>query len=424
MKSLSLRQNFSWTLLGNVIYAGCQWGMLVVLAKIGSPEKVGQFALGLAITAPIIIFSEMALRPIQATDAKKDYQFSHYFGLRLLTTSIALLLIFMVALVGDYQRETKLVIMAIGLAKSVEAVSDIIFGLLQQHERMDRIAISMMLKGPLSLTALAVALYLTGSVFWGSLALAIVWFLLLASYDLVNASLLLKASNPVTPAVNLGFLTVPRPSWDQEKLIRLAWLAFPLSFVMLINSLKVNIPRYFIEGYLGERELGFYAAMAYVMQAGNMINNALGQSASPRLAKYYALQKKGNYVSLLLKLTGIGTLIGGLGVMIVFFFGKEILTLLYSPEFALQSQVFIWIMIANAISFAGGFLGYGLTAARYLQVQLPIKIVVIVLTLLTCYLLIPKYGLMGAAWGSAIVFLSEIFMNVLVIKNAIRSIAI
>ena len=38
----SLRWNFSWTFVGNIIYSGCQWGMLVVLAKVGNPEMVGQ----------------------------------------------------------------------------------------------------------------------------------------------------------------------------------------------------------------------------------------------------------------------------------------------------------------------------------------------------------------------------------------------
>jgi hypothetical protein len=38
----SLRWNFSWTFVGNIIYSACQWGMLVVLAKIGNPEMVGQ----------------------------------------------------------------------------------------------------------------------------------------------------------------------------------------------------------------------------------------------------------------------------------------------------------------------------------------------------------------------------------------------
>jgi len=36
----------------------------------------------------------------------------------------------------------------------VHALSDVIYGLLQQHERMDRIAQSMMIKVPLSLEAI------------------------------------------------------------------------------------------------------------------------------------------------------------------------------------------------------------------------------------------------------------------------------
>ncbi len=90
---LSLKTNFSWTLAGNVIYAGCQWGMLVILAKLGSPEMVGRFALGLAITAPVIMFTNLQLRSIQATDARGEYLFGNYFGLRLFATAIALLII-------------------------------------------------------------------------------------------------------------------------------------------------------------------------------------------------------------------------------------------------------------------------------------------------------------------------------------------
>src|SRR3954469_7592651 len=87
--ALSLRSNFSWTFAGNVVYAGCQWGMLMVLAKLGSPERVGQFALGLAVTAPILMFSNLQLRAIQATDARREYRFGHYLALRLATTALA-----------------------------------------------------------------------------------------------------------------------------------------------------------------------------------------------------------------------------------------------------------------------------------------------------------------------------------------------
>ena len=48
--------------------------------------------------------------------------------------------------------------MAVALAKAIESVSDVFYGSLQQHERMDRIAISMILKGIVSLAALGRAL--------------------------------------------------------------------------------------------------------------------------------------------------------------------------------------------------------------------------------------------------------------------------
>src|SRR3984957_8650959 len=89
----SLWLNFSWTIVGNVVYAGAQWGILVLLARLGNPEAVGQFSLGLAITAPIMLFASLQLRAIQATDARLQFQFRDYAGLRILMTIVAACLI-------------------------------------------------------------------------------------------------------------------------------------------------------------------------------------------------------------------------------------------------------------------------------------------------------------------------------------------
>src|ERR1043166_3883519 len=84
-----LRANFLWTLCGTLVYSGCQWGLLVVLAKLGNAEMVGQFALGLAITAPALMFSNLQLRSVLATDASGEYSFGDYLGLRLVMTVAA-----------------------------------------------------------------------------------------------------------------------------------------------------------------------------------------------------------------------------------------------------------------------------------------------------------------------------------------------
>ena len=53
-------------------------------------------------------------------------------------------------------------ILAFGAAKGIESVSDVVYGQFQQHERMDKIAISMMIKGAIALGALGSATALTG----------------------------------------------------------------------------------------------------------------------------------------------------------------------------------------------------------------------------------------------------------------------
>jgi hypothetical protein len=50
-------REFRWALSGNIIYSMCQWAFVFVLAKLGSPADVGAYALGLAVTSPILMFA-------------------------------------------------------------------------------------------------------------------------------------------------------------------------------------------------------------------------------------------------------------------------------------------------------------------------------------------------------------------------------
>jgi len=420
---LSLRANFSWTFVGNVVYAGCQWGMLVVLAKLGSPEMVGQFALGLAITAPVMLFAGLKMRYVQATDAKWEYVFGDYLGLRLITTVLALLVIAGIVLVSGYRRETALVILAVGTAKAFEAISDAFYGLLQQRERMDRIAKSLMIKGPLSLVALSVGIYLTGSVFWGAVGLVVAWALILAGYDVRSGAMILKAlPRPGGPAPDKGDQKARlRPRWEMRTLARLAWLVLPLGVVVALGSLTSSIPRYFIERYQGEYALGIFAAMAYLMTAGNTVVIALGQSATSRLAQYYAAGKGLAFRTLLLKLVGIGALLGAAGVLVAVVAGREILTLLYRPEYAAHHDVFVKLMVAAGIFYVAFFLDYAMTAARYFQVQLPLSAAVMGTMTLACLLLIPSDGLSGVATAVIITAVVQVGGSLAIVAHALRA---
>jgi O-antigen/teichoic acid export membrane protein len=418
-KSLTLRQNFSWTFVGNIIYAASQWGMLVVLAKLGSPEMVGQFTLGLAVTAPIILFANLQLRQIQTTDVDRKYQFGDYLGLRLICAGWSLLIICIIALTAGYRWETSLVILVIGVAKVLESISDVFHGLFQYHERMDRIALSLMIKGPLSLLMLGIGIWLTGDVLGGTVGLATIWALVLVLYDIPNGLAVLKAATEGETAVSSQQHWL-QPRFNLPNLRSLVSLALPLGLVMMLISLNVNIPRYFIEHHLGDRELGIFSALSYLMVAGNIVVSALGQSATPRLAQYYTAGKSQDFQNLVVKTVLIGAVLGGIFILMAAVAGQQILTLLYRPEYAERGYLFLLLMVAAGIGYVASFLGYAMTAAQYFRVQLPLFIVATGISALACFWLIPRQGLVGAAIALIVSAVVQAIFSLGVIIYAIR----
>jgi O-antigen/teichoic acid export membrane protein len=213
-----------------------------------------------------------------------------------------------------------------------------------------------------------------------------------------------------------------KPYWHLKTLWRLVWLTLPLGIVMMMASLNLNIPRYFIEQYLGEKELGFYAAVAYLMLVTGMIINSLGQSATPRLAKFYAAGDRAAFQTLILKLLGIGVVTGAGGVVAAVLAGRGILTLVYKPEYAEHTDLFVWIMCATAIADLSSFLGYGMTAARYFRIQLPLLTLVTATSTLACFWLIPTHGLIGAAIALIIAAIVQLVLSSGVVLHALHHI--
>ena len=284
---------------------------------------------------------------------------------------------------------------------------------------MDRIAISLMIKGPLSLLMLGIGTWLTGNILGGTIGLAVIWAVVLIFYDIPNGAAILRASvqiEQVTPDRN----RVLQPRFNATDLRSLVGLSLPLGLVMMLISLNVNIPRYFIEHHLGDRELGIFSALSYLMVAGNIVVSALGQSASPRLAQYYAAGKSKDFQNLIVKTVLVGALLGGVSVFVAAIAGQQILTILHRPEYAERGYLFLLLMIAGGISYVASFLGYGMTAAQYFRVQMPLFTVATGISALTCFWLIPSQGLVGAAIASIVSAIVQAIFSLGVIVYAVR----
>jgi O-antigen/teichoic acid export membrane protein len=248
----------------------------------------------------------------------------------------------------------------------------------------------MMLRGLGSVVVFALTLWLTRRAAWAVVALAGWWSAVLLTYERQTGGDLLKAFGPADARF--------APSWERGRMRRLAWLSLPLGVVMVLISLNTNIPRYFIEHFLGETALGYFAALAYVMVAGYTVMGALGQSATPRLARYYQSNRSA-FKRLLAKMMLVAAAVGAAGILVAVLWGRPLLTLLYRRDYAQHADVFVWVMIAAAISYTASMLGYGMTAARLFRAQVPLFATCSLGITVTCALLMKSHGMIAAAYA-------------------------
>lgn len=384
-------KNFASLFMGNIIYSISQWGMLVVIARLGNPAYVGQYSYALAVTAPVILFLNLQLRNYQATDATNDFKFNQYLCLRIIMMATAYLIIASIALFNYDNINLMLVVLFIGLAKVFESISDVYYGLFQKHEQMHYISKSTMFRGILSVVVLTIVMLVTESIVWGSLAVAISWLALLLIYDLRNGFNLVGSLDIQFGLIRNAFRTI---EWNGIK--RMAWITLPLGVVATLDSLNSNIPRYFLQGYGGEEVLGYYAAISYFMIAGGTVVTAMLQAVSPKLASAYHSNLE-LYKKTLAQLTAMSGILGLLGILIAGVLGQPILNLLYGPEYAAYHNVLTMIMVASAIWYIASCLSIALTVSRMIKVQMPIYILSCLSVLGASFYLIPKYELIGAA---------------------------
>ena len=423
----SLRWNFSWTFVGNIIYSACQWAILVVLAKLGNPAMVGQYGLAMAIAGPVLALSSLQLRAVLTTDVHERVPFGEYLGFRLATTALSLLIIAVIPFAMHYRRESTLVVLIIGLGQSLETLSDLYYGRMQFYDHMDRIAKSMIARGLLGLGAMGSIVYLTKSVVWGAVGLVLARMIVLVGYDISKRAQLLPrhVDRQEAEQVLASKRDALRPRWNWGTQSELFRTSITLGVIAMLVSLLPNIPRYFIQGSLGERALGIFTATAFLVSSGSLIVNALGQSAFVRLAKHYGSGDVAGFNSLLLKLLGIAAVLGLGGIGVAVFFGHLLLTLLYRPEYAQHTDVLIAMMVGGAMTYVSGLMASAVTAARCFIRQIPVLATAVGSAALASWVLVPRYGLLGAAFAviitSTVLALGEVVLLWYVLSNVNRA---
>jgi O-antigen/teichoic acid export membrane protein len=398
----SLRRNFVWTFTGNTIYSACQWALLSVLAKLTSPEAVGKYALAVAVTAPLMYIANFNIGVMLVTDTRRQFRFQEYRTARLILIALSFLATIVICWVSRFSAEVMWLTLIVGVAQFSDCLSELYRSVMFRSEQMSRVAISLILRGLFSVIAAAFVLYRTNSLLWALTAMALSRIAVLVAFDM-------QMGRDIPATANFSYSRRFR-DWIMSRfsiqritetihfpaILRITRTALPLTIVTVLTSLVLNLPRYFIEHFVGHRELGIFAAMWSLLTAGNMIAIALGQAIFPRLSKLYADHDLGGFRRLLTYAIQSGLVLGLLGVVGSIIAGRQILTLAYRAEYAERHWMFVAVMATGTLVYVITLLGNAATSARAFKHQALVMGAVTTTTLIGSAVLVPKFGVWGA----------------------------
>ena len=399
-RPLSLKRNVTWTAAGSAVEMLSHWGRVVVLTQLGSLDMLGMVVLAFALCGPVNALACLGLRGAVVTDARREYGFGDYLALRLATATLALLVIVGLVVAAGHRGPMAAIVLLVAAGEWLKSVSDVFHALLQQHERMDRVALSLAIRGLLALGFLTLGVALTGSVVWAMAGFPLAMGVTLLAWDLCNGARVLGAG----PASQGAARAALRPRWHLPTMLRLCWLTLPLGVVMMLLALQASVPRWLVSHYLGHRELGIFVSIFYLVMIGSRAVGALAQSAGPRLAKHYAAGNARAFGWLVMRLLGIVAAVGIGVILTVALAGGPILRLLYGLDYTPYLRTAVWLMAAGALMYLSVPLGMATDAMRRFKTHMLIRGAGVGALAALLPGLIAGWGLLGAAWGLAIGF--------------------
>lgn len=382
----TMRSNFAWSFVGSVVYSLVLWVLVVMLARLGSNQMVGQFALAQAISAPIFLTVGLNLRVVRATDVRRVWSSAQYSKLRLGLNGVCLLGSLAGGLVFGMRGQELAVLAMVGLGKSSEATSQVLYGFFQIRDRLDLVAGSLLLRALLGSVMFLLGLVLTGSLLVACAGLAVGWLSVYVAFDRRKEKMLLTSEPPPREGDERKEMTV----WS------LARKAAPLGADAGVSSVATNTPRFAVQSLLGTAQLGNFVALAYLGQVVALVTGSLANSLIGPLARMADRGDARAFMRLLWKLVGFGLAVSAVAVLGALVVGAPVIRLVIGPDYVNQ-PVLVTLMVSASLITIQRCLGRGLQAGHVYKGVLVVDVVTLVATVAAAVVLIPEFGLVGAA---------------------------
>lgn len=210
------------------------------------------------------------------------------------------------------------------------------------------------------------------------------------------------------------FIKAWRFSWPLAvSLLKDSW---PLLFSTLLMVVYLRIDQIMLGNMVGNKELGIYSVAVQVAEAWFFIPIAICSSVYPALVEAETISEELFYAHLQ-KLYNLMVFLAYVVALPVAFFSQEIIQLLFSSEYADAGPLLAILIWAGIFTSLGAARNLFIIAKNWTRANLISTVLGCSLNVLLNFILIPRYGAMGAVIASIIAYWFAVHGTCLFLKR-------
>ena len=332
-KNIQFRKNFIWNSIGTTLNAFTSLFYMIIITRINGINETGIFSIAYATACIMYMIGIYAGRIFQVTENDKSINNKDNILNRAISCSIAFVLGCCFVIIKGYAIYKIMIFLILGFYKLLEAFSDVLYGILQKNELLEKVGKSYFIKSILCITCFLLIDLLTKNILISCLSLVIIYILVTFFYDYRHAKKHIDKKERL----------------HKESILKIFKSGFFTFAISLLGVYITNAQKYSIDNYLSD---DLQAIFGYIIMPATVMGLLAQLIIHPYINKIFDFFKKKefrNIKKILYRIIFTILFIGIICSIIGLFIGTPILGILYNVELNSYSLDLFIILIGATL---------------------------------------------------------------------------
>lgn len=388
------KKDYIWNSIGSFLQSAISPILLIVITRLNGVGDSGLFSFAMSLSVVFWAISLWGGRTYQVSDVKKEFSSGDYIVVRFISSLIVAVFSISFCILNGYDLIKTELIMVLVSFKILESIADSMYGVLQIHNKLYIVGISLTMKSVFGFMLFTLVDILTKNIIYGALSIFLVNIAVVIFYDI-----------PWMKHVESVDLT-KKNIMQAVKIMKKTAEVFVIVFLTMFS---LNIPRYFLDKYHYD-QIGYFGIMAMPITLLTLFISFVLQPNVVNLSELLKKKKIKEFTKIVSKIDFITFTLGILFVVSSYLIGVWALNTVFGIDinnFRIDLTIMVIGAVANA--FVSIYVNLLIILRRFKGQFYTLLVTNILAVILSIYL-IDRLAMLG----SVLVFMTISFLQAII----------